>query len=211
MVGLPRPQHPCSSQEGLEALRLKPPMSTNGGTGYPWIVHAMPTPEVARPAPSGVLYPYIAANRTPIPFDLRKNPRRARQQEFLQHHHYSLFSQPVREMRLVCKDFPWPIEIKDEWILCGTVWQRIYDTLQEYITDSEWAIASHERRGKIYRAVRWREAETGNRNMKPRRIDWLGEKTIFAGLLKDEAFVQEIAMPGHQESMDTWIIKLSRR
>ncbi|KAF7797612.1 hypothetical protein EIP86_008812 [Pleurotus ostreatoroseus] len=197
---------------------------------YPWIMNAVPARAIARkiglppigdgvdnavfsvePAPEGAIYPYIAANGAPVRLDLRKNPRRANQVDFQRHSGYSLFSRPVKELRLVCKEFPWPMEIEEEWVICGAVWSRLYDTLQEYLTDSEWALASESRRKKIDRAVRLREAETGNSNLKARRIDWLGEKTVFAGLERDDNFVQEIALPERQDNMDTWVIRMIRR
>ena len=144
-------------------------------------------------------------------FDLRKDPRRASPQEFYRHSGWSLFSQPVKHARFVCRDFPWPVEIRDEWVTCGVVWEKIYHTLQEYITETEWAMASDAQRHKIERAVRFREAESGNRDLKPRRIDWLGETTVFNGLQKDNRFVREVSIPGKKENMDTWVIRLARR
>ena len=164
----------------------------------------------AVPAPPGMLYPFIAVGGIPVLFDLRKDPRRANRHEFERHDRYSLFSQPVKNVRLVCKDFPWPIEIKDEWVVCGTIWEKVYNELQVYITESEWALASEEVRRRIDRAVRFREAETGNRELRPRRIDWLGEKTLFAGLERDNAYVQSAALPGKREMVDTWVIRLDK-
>lgn len=158
-----------------------------------------------------MLYPFIAAAGTPVQFDLRKDPRRANRPEFERHDRYSLFSQPVKNVRLVCKDFPWPIEIKNEWIVCGTVWEKVYHELQAYITESEWTLAGEEVRRRINRAVRFREAETGNRELRPKRIDWLGEKTLFSGLEKDNGYVDGIALPGRKETVDTWVIRLTRR
>lgn len=198
--------------------------------GYPWI-NTVPAPMPARkivmsplraccshatltePAPPGVVYPFIAANTqtTAVPFDMRKDPSRSAPTEYARHNRYSLFSQPVRHLRLVSREFPWVIEIADEWVTCGTVWMRVYTALQEYLTEIEWALASEERRRKIEKAVKHREAESGNRDLRPRRIDWLGEKTMFAGLEKDEQFVKQMKMPGQKQDVDTWIIRLDRR
>ena len=163
------------------------------------------------PAPPGMLNPFIAANGTPVGFDLRKNPRRANRDEFQRHDRYSLFSQPVKNVRLLCKDFPWAIEIKDEWVVCGKVWERIYEELQKEITETEWAMMKEERRGKVDRALRHREAESGNRDMKPKRIDWLGETTVFVGLDRDDALVRQRMLPGSKNEIDTWVIRMVRR
>lgn len=230
----PAPPRPSQSvlQTRPRGSSNPPPMVPMQGSPprYPWIMNAVPERAIARkdgnprvevrfdsvchpagPAPSGALYSYIAANGLPVRLDLRKNPRRANPIDFQQHFGYSLFSQPVREIRLVCRSFPWPIELRGELVLCGIVWSTLYETLQENLTDSEWAMASESRRKIIDRAVRLREAESGNRNMKPKRIDWLGEKTVFAGLERDDNFVQEIAMPERQYSIDTWVIRMENR
>ena len=207
--------------------------------GYPWIVPPMPHPSPppprewpspdtpsrrrdarltrdTEPAPPGMLNPFVAAapEGTPILFDMRKEPRKAKRDEYLQHHRYSLFSEPTRDLRLVCKDFPWEIVIEDEWVVCGTVWERLYHELQERITPFEWAVAGAKGRKKIDRAVRHREAQSGNSNLKPLRIDWLGENTIFSGLERGEDFVKELTLPGEEEpedEIDTWVVKFSRR
>lgn len=144
-------------------------------------------------------------------FDLRKEPRKANRDAFMQHCNYSILGQTVRTLRLVCKDFPWPIEIENEWVTCGVVWLSVYAALQHPITESEWAMASEKQRDKIKRAVRHREAESGNNDMKPKRIDWLGDVTVFAGLVRDDTFVKQVTMPGRKDTVDTWVVRLSAR
>ena len=144
-------------------------------------------------------------------FDMRKEPRKSNKDAYKQHCNYSILGQALRNVRLVCKDFPWPIEIKEEWVTCGAVWQSVYTALQQPITESEWAMASEKQRDRIRRAVRHREAESGNNDMKPRRIDWLGDATVFAGLVRDDAFVKQVTMPGRKDSADTWVIQLAAR
>ena len=166
------------------------------------------------PAPPGLLNPFVAATPggTPITFDMSKEPRKAKREEYLQHYRYSLFSEPTKNVRLVCKDFPWEIVIEDERVVCGTVWERIYHELQEPMTPFEWAAAGGKGRKKIDRAVRHREASSGNNGLKPRRIDWLGENTVFGGLERDGEFVKGLTLPGEEDDdMDTWVIRFSRR
>ncbi|KAJ3535952.1 hypothetical protein NM688_g6904 [Phlebia brevispora] len=180
---------------------------------YPWIKQMnapMPSP-APQPAQLSTVYPYIAAGPSAIPFDMRKNPRKSNRDQFLQHHLYSLFSHPVKQVRLVSQDFPWPIDLKDDWIVCGRVWEVVYAELQKEITPIEWAMATDKQRAKILKAKQHREYKSGNNNLRPLRIDWLGETTMFAGLEKDEAFTGQLTMPGNKENMDTWVIRFTKR
>lgn len=154
------------------------------------------------PAPRGILYPSIAAGDSVILFDMRKDPSQSKRDEYLRHHRYSIFSNAVKHIRLVCKDFPWQIEIHDEWITCGTIWKRLYGELQEYITEAEWTMMNESRQEVVKKAMKLREAETGIMEMRPKRIDWL-DKPMFGGLEKDESFVQRVTWSG-KEAVETW-------
>lgn len=158
-----------------------------------------------------MLYSFIAASGTPVRFDLRKEPRNANRDEFYRHQGYSVLSQPVKCIRLLCREFPWPIEIMNERVTCGTVWTRIHAVLQEPITASEWTMASPDKQKQIEKARQRRAAETRDRDGTPRRIDWLGEMTVFVGLEKDDRLVRQMTMPGMRgNGIDTWVIRLTK-
>lgn len=48
-------------------------------------------------------------------------------------------------MRLICKNFPWTIEINEGWVYCARVWDAVYSALQQPIKPSEWALIAHDR------------------------------------------------------------------
>ncbi|PSR73214.1 hypothetical protein PHLCEN_2v10935 [Hermanssonia centrifuga] len=162
----------------------------------------------------GTIYPYIAAGSgPPLRFDLREDLHKSNLKEYTRHNHYSLFIQPTKHARFICKEFPWAIEIKGEWVVCGAVWSKIYEALQEDITESEWAwICDDERqRRELERAMKQRAEKTGDKTPRPKRIDWLGEMTIFEGLEKDDVYAKKILLPGKEECVETWVIRLGRR
>ena len=47
--------------------------------------------------------------------------------------------------------------------------------------------------------------------MRPKRIDWLGETTVFVGLDRDDALVRQRTLPGSKNEIDTWAIRMVRR
>ena len=158
----------------------------------------------------GIIYPHIAAGHTAVPFDLRERPREHDAEQYDRHSRYSLFLQPVRRVRLVCKNFPWTVEVKDEWVFCARVWDAIYNALQKPIKRSEWALIAHDERkmSEIKRARDKRLERNPEDDQCPKRIDWLGEMTLFRGLERDEAFAKKILLPGKEENVETCVIRL---
>lgn len=159
------------------------------------------------------IYPHIAAGRSPVPFDLRVKPREYDPDEYERHSRYSIFLQPTKRLRLICKNFPWTIEIKDEWVHCARVWDAIYDALQKPIKASEWALIAHDESKirEIKRAARKRLDKDENEDPRPKRIDWLDEMTLFRGLERDEAFAKAVLIPGKEEDVETCVIRLDSR
>lgn len=169
-------------------------------------MHTMP----ARP-PRDTLHPCIDGNGMTLVFDVRDSPRAALS-EYGRFAGYSLFPEPVRDLRLVSRDFPWPIEIRNEVVMCGTVWERLHASLKKPLTEAEWALVCLDREKKraVEQAMRRRvERGAGEENV-PLRVDYLGENTLFMGLEKDEAYVESVLLPGKRK-VETWVIKMGRR
>lgn len=145
-----------------------------------------------------------------MPFDLRRKPREYDPDQYDRHSRYSVFLQPTKRVRLVCKNFPWTVEIKDEWVFCSRVWDAVHNALQKPIKRSEWAlIASDETKtAEIKRARDKRLEQHPDEDRRPKRIDWLGEMTLFRGLERDDAFAKRVLLPGKDENMETCLIRL---
>jgi hypothetical protein len=81
--------------------------------------------------------------------------------------------------------------------------------LQEPLADSEWgaAVVDKERREKILKAAKKRQEKDKDKWLK--RIDWLGETTLFRGLEQDADFEKLRLLPGVQACSETWVVRLS--
>lgn len=109
-------------------------------------------------------------------------------------------------VRLISKMFPWSIDIHSPvQVTLADVWHALYAALQEYIVDSEWALISDNKskRESIEKAAAKRPEDR-----KLKRIDWLGEHTLFKGLERDESFEKTRIMPGTAPCVETWLVKL---
>lgn len=159
------------------------------------------------------MYLYIAAKQHHIvPFDLGRNPRTFPPAPDNQGHgRASIFRCPTKSIRLICREFPWAIEIDKDVISCKDVWEAVYDALQLRLTPEEWAIADETKRREIQQAVESRRrGPITPGSMPPRRIDWLGDMAVFGGLEKNEALVRERVVPWFG-GRDTLAIRLTRR
>jgi len=156
------------------------------------------------------LNPILAADTTLVRFDVQKKPH----SEILSSTYYSnrqapATATPVTHMRLFSKAFPWSIDIMNTPVInCEQVWDAVYAALQEPLADSEWGLIvdDEECRKRLEKAARKR-AEIDEEGKALKRIDWLGEKTLFKGLEKDEEFTRARLLPGLKACSETWVVK----
>ncbi|KAG2148728.1 uncharacterized protein EDB93DRAFT_371887 [Suillus bovinus] len=127
-----------------------------------------------------------------------------------------------------------------EGVTCLDVLATLHAALQRPLTDTEWATAERDRRASIIRARDHRpmiqpalqgssnsaartrltvrsafDASASNNRPAQRerlllRVDWLGSRVAFAGLIKDEAFARSRLIPGSEEPPETWVVKFQR-
>ena len=93
-------------------------------------------------------------------------------------------------------------------ITCAAVWDALYKALQEDIKDSEWGLIVGD--GKHHKVVekafkKRTEGTDGGKRMK--RIDYLGDATMFKGLYKDDDFEKLRLLPGEKKHSETWVVK----
>ncbi|KAI0339925.1 hypothetical protein BDW22DRAFT_559793 [Trametopsis cervina] len=165
--------------------------------------------EPAADAQTKTLYPYIVAGPTAVPFDMRKPPQDYEPQGYHLHARYSALSQPTKRMRFISPNLPWTIEIEGEWICCALIWDRIYESLQRHIRSSEWVLIAHSdvKRQEIEKARKKRLEQFPDDDPRPKRIDWLGEMTLFRGLQRDDALARRMLLPGRDECPNTYVIR----
>ena len=115
-------------------------------------------------------------------------------------------------MRLVSKSFPWQIDILTPTnVTCEDVWESVYAALQHPIADSEWGfiVKDAKHREAMEAAMKKRIEGDPNADKHPKRIDYLGNVTLFKGLGKDDDFVKLRLMPYAPGCTETWVIKLT--
>ncbi|GJE92736.1 hypothetical protein PsYK624_088920 [Phanerochaete sordida] len=226
-MGCPHDRQPGQSQGQWPPVPSPPRNVVYLPAPYPWLrvpyTYSVPLPAPA-PAPAPMagpstrpprdaLHPCIDARGVPLLFDARECPRRALP-EHARFAGWSVFPEPVRDLRLVARAFPWPIEIRNEVVVCSTVWERVYASLRTPVTEAEWALvcADPARKRTVERAMRRRIERDADpvEQVVPLRIDYLGDETMFMGLEKDEDFVESVLLPGKRK-VETFVIKMGRR
>jgi hypothetical protein len=161
------------------------------------------------------LNPILAADTTLLRFDIKRRPR----SEILTSTYYTsrnvpAKSTPTYHFRLISKAFPWAIDIRSAAnvnITCEVVWDALYAGLQEPIVDSEWGflIKDKKKMEELEKTVKKRlEAEPGG-DKRPKRIDYLGDVTLFKGLERDEEYEEARHLPHSHVVPDTWLVKLT--
>lgn len=114
-------------------------------------------------------------------------------------------SSKVKTMKIICNRYKWDIDVKrasgEDRILLKQVLDGIYESLHEPLTESEWdeLSAGAKRNAHISRGVRLTHDETSFKvDGRMRRVDVLGERTIFSGLQMDD-------------TSDDWVMHLAAR
>ncbi|KAH8814735.1 hypothetical protein DL96DRAFT_1753208 [Flagelloscypha sp. PMI_526] len=162
------------------------------------------------------LNPILASDTTQIKYNVRSKPRAE-----IDPYVYNANAQtPVTltaasTLRLISRAFPWSIDIAtkhNQPLTCEHVWDAIHACLQVKVEDSEWGFISLAKKPKerevIERAMKKRITD-GDGDKYLKRIDIIGDATMFKGLDKDEEFAKARKVPGTKDSnVEVWVIKL---
>lgn len=83
---------------------------------------------------------------------------------------------------------------------------------QGYMEDSEYGMIAGDPddRKRILRAAKKRQ-QAGDPDRRLKRIDWLGDATVFKGLDHDAEFAKARLMPGQEQYPETWVIKFGTK
>ncbi|KAG6817498.1 hypothetical protein H0H87_008123 [Tephrocybe sp. NHM501043] len=144
------------------------------------------------------LFYLLAADSTRLEWDTRRPPSSIHPSTFYSNRNTVALQTAAKKLHIVSKAFPWAIEIDSQVaITCEMVWAAIYHALQEPIADSEWGLILNikKHREVVEKAAKKRKEENKEDTQSLRRIDYLGESTMFKGLDKDEDFVKLRAPP----------------
>jgi len=159
------------------------------------------------------LNPSLAEDTTLLRFDVKQKPSATLLAStfYANRFHFALAA-PTRHMRLISKSFPWQIDIMTATnVTCEDVWESLYAALQQPIVDSEWGfiIKDAKQKAAMEAAMKKRIEGDPNSDKRPKRIDFLGNATLFKGLGKDDDFVKLRLMPHSPTCAETWVIKLT--
>lgn len=159
------------------------------------------------------LNPILAADTTVLRYDVRNKPK----DTILASTYYAncytpCLGAPTSHIRLISKAFPWTIDVKSTngTITCEHIWDAIYCGLQEPLADSEWGgivVLDKDRRESTLKAAKKREGK--DKDIRLKRIDWLGDTTLFRGLEQDGDFEKTRLLPSAQGCPETWVVQLS--
>jgi hypothetical protein len=159
------------------------------------------------------LNPSLAEDTTLLRFDVKQKPSATLlASTFYANRHTFALAAPARHMRLLSKSFPWQIEIMTPTsVTCEDVWEAIYAALQQPIVDSEWGFIIKDAKHKeaMEAAMKKRIESDSNADKRPKRIDFLGNVTLFKGLGKDDDFAKLRLLPHSPPCAETWVIKLT--
>jgi hypothetical protein len=144
--------------------------------------------------------------------DIKKEPRA----EILASKYYTepntlATANGATHLRMISKVFPWSIDIPLRTpVTCEAVWDALYKALQEEIKDSEWGliVGDAKQQKMIEKAAKKRLDGSATENKRLKRIDYLGDATMFKGLFRDEEFERLRLLPGEKACPETWVVKL---
>ncbi|KAG6891562.1 hypothetical protein C0992_003589 [Termitomyces sp. T32_za158] len=156
------------------------------------------------------LFYLLASDATRLQWDVRDAPPSIHPTTFYQHRHTIATQNSVKKLRIISKAFPWTIEIESpDPITCEMVWEGLYQGLQQPMQDSEWGMLCSMKKGQreaVEKAAKKRRELNQEDGQPLKRIDYLGEATMFAGLDRDEEFVKLRLFPGSTGVPDTWVV-----
>lgn len=187
-------------------------------TGYPpYPYGAWPYPAPPQhwmlPANSGP-HPVLSTTPAVMPYNVELHPREAipKAYQTVGTHPMLPHSAPNR-IQVISKAFPWTIEIQGiQAVTCKDLWKSLYHHLQQPITDVDWAhIVRDESLRRAVRKAYEKRVKPEHRSSSPmRRIDYLGNYTLFIGLEKDDAYVQNTLIPGAKKVQETWVARFMK-
>ncbi|KAF8597586.1 hypothetical protein BDV93DRAFT_527358 [Ceratobasidium sp. AG-I] len=211
---LPSPLTPGSNAESLHSPQRGyiPPAEYLAGTQYPSpSTSSSRSPLPNQPQLHGLLKAQSIL-RTPespaglrMKWDVRDDPKAAvvlngHEPELLYEHPASAAyatSPPVPFILIACNDaLPWLVPVHAQEGSAGVtirdVLQAVHDVLYVPIEESMlWLLPSDDDRNRIYHAYRERIARVGDDRRGILAVDWLGEKTQFVCLARDEALAKK--------------------
>ncbi|KIJ11801.1 hypothetical protein PAXINDRAFT_137648 [Paxillus involutus ATCC 200175] len=185
-------------------------------------------------------HPILAARSLQLIYDLRLLPAAISFPPTSPYSHgvHQQLSVPMhagnpRRVRLISPDFPWSFDLdfsshgsvnagisgwgnpEPRTITCLDLLTSLHVALQQPLTDVEWGTGDDKRRQSILRArdrrLQSAQHTAAARNHSVLRVDWLGPKVLFGGLVRDDGFARSRLFPGTTEGPpETWVVRFRK-
>ncbi|KAG8954940.1 hypothetical protein FRC04_010424 [Tulasnella sp. 424] len=126
-------------------------------------------------------------------------------------------TQPLRRrIQLISRYFDWHIVVENpKGVTLGDILSRIRDSLNKNASKEEYDAVPKDTQADIVKAYQRNCSATSNgvklRKLQEglKRVDWLGRLTLFAGMQKDEAYING-RIRSHSERAETYVVEFSR-
>ncbi|THH05632.1 hypothetical protein EW145_g4646 [Phellinidium pouzarii] len=121
---------------------------------------------------------------------------------------FPLTSTGAGHIRIYSPDFPWTIEIgpKPRAITASDALHALHELLNRNFDDTVWALADENMKASIERT---RKKRTDSKD-RLKNVDWLGNRYMFKGFYRDDAFVQHRLQPSTKPVSETWLVTFSK-
>jgi hypothetical protein len=119
---------------------------------------------------------------------------------------------PTYQILIISKALPWSFVIHapaGSVVTCGTIFEELHKQLQSHIEDAVWATVDRTRKEAIKKAAKSRQEKDKDTRLK--RIDWLGDMTMFEGLEIDKEFETKRHLPASASVTETWVVRFGKR
>lgn len=150
----------------------------------------------------------LLASQTHATFDIRLSPSSINPTAGIME---PATSSRSRFLRIISRDFPWTLEVSNKYqgpVTCADVFNALYAALSLPLTHAEWTLADDLKKDSLMRANRNRR---GGQVRRLRRIDWLGSKVYFKGLVRNDELGRSRLLPEDDLWPDTWVVKFGSR
>lgn len=155
-------------------------------------------------------------------FDVRVKPSKAyipspdgNALPLTQYFHVPATQPLLRRVQLISRYFDWRIVVENpKGVTIGDVLYRIRDSLNKIASKEEFSSVPEDAQPEILKAYQRNCSATSNgaklRELQEglKRVDWLGKRTLFAGIQKDEAYISR-RIRSHSERAETFVIEFS--
>ncbi|KAG8923986.1 hypothetical protein FRC00_005644 [Tulasnella sp. 408] len=125
-------------------------------------------------------------------------------------------TQPLqRRIQLISRYTGWRIVVENpNGVTIGDILYRIRDSMNKIASKEEFNSVPEDAQAEILKAYQRNCSATSNgvklRDLQEglKRVDWLGKRTLFAGIQKDEAYISR-RIRSHSERAETYVVEFS--